>query len=208
MHILKGSHVAKPPSYRKCSIWRYSSDLYQTAHSFYCLCTKDVYHHGCYLWTQNLGIYLLQLQLLSPLSSSHLLSHLPSATLYWHVFVRSSFPFPWHLTMEVVAVFFFALPLFLLSLETKKNLFIFLCTRHAIYSVPSTECGSVFEAVLICEETETWLDTAIYLIYFVVVWDTSVSRTYFTFIITQTPLLQYKCCPYFSHYSLYLFRNL
>lgn len=46
--------------------------------------------------------------LLSPLFSSHLLSLifplLSAATLYWHVFVLSFHPFPWHLTMEVVAV--------------------------------------------------------------------------------------------------------
>lgn len=50
-------------------------------HPFYLpLCTKDVFHYSCYLWTQNLDIYLLQLpsSLLSSLISSPLSSLLPS----------------------------------------------------------------------------------------------------------------------------------
>lgn len=179
--ILKGSLVASLVCVN--CIWRYSSGLPDcTASSFLLpLCTKDVYHYGCYLWTQNLDIYLLLLNssplhslFSSPVSSlspplcCHTLltcvcALVPSFSLaldngsggcFWYLFFfRSAFVPP-------------------LPGNKQKKLLSFFSTRHAIYSVPSTKCGCVCEAVLIFEETETWLDTAIYLIYCVIVWDT------------------------------------
>lgn len=81
--------------------WRCSGVLSEREASSFLLplCTEDVFNNGCYLWTQNLDIYLLRLHS-SPLSS-HLISSLifpplSAATLYWHVFVLHFFPFLWH----------------------------------------------------------------------------------------------------------------
>ena len=159
---------------------RYSSDLTDSAasSSLLRLCTEDVFHYGCYLWTHNLDIYLLGLPsfLLSspliPLISALLVSLLPHSTdmclCSRSILLLGTWQWKrWLFLVFFLFFFFFALSLFLLSLETtKKNVtFISLCTRHAIHSVPSTKCGSVFEAVLIWGETETGLDAVIFLIH-------------------------------------------
>ena len=115
MCILTGNHVAKPQSELHLKIYQRC-----TASSFLLpLCTKYVFHCSCYLPTQNPS------PLPSPLLSSHLLSHLstPSCCHTTLTCVCALVPsFPWHLTMAVSGFpFFFALPLFPLSLKTKKK---------------------------------------------------------------------------------------
>ena len=134
-------HSGSRPRMWKPVIWRYRSDLADCrapSSPTASVCS------GClplWLLSVNPEISTFISCSSSPLSllfSSHLLSNLSSPVsllphFHWHVFVLSFHPPPWHLTMEVVAVsgflfpfsffFFFllALPLFFLSLETKKN---------------------------------------------------------------------------------------
>lgn len=195
-------HSRSRPHMWNPAIWRYRSDLADgRAPSFSAASVCS----GCLpLWLLSVNpeistIIPCSSTPLSLLFSSHLSSSLifpllsPLPHFYWHVFVLSFHPPPWHLTMEVVAVSGFLFPFFLCWhclcssspwKPKRTQLLSFSCTRHAILSVPSTKCGSVFEAVLICKETETWLDTAICLIY-VIVWDTPMNRLSFTSVVKQ-----------------------
>ena len=131
-------HSRSRPHMWNPAIWRYRSDLADgRAPSFSAASVCS----GCLpLWLLSVNpeistIIPCSSTPLSLLFSSHLSSSLifpllsPLPHFYWHVFVLSFHPPPWHLTMEVVAVsgflfpFFFvlALSLFFLSLETKKN---------------------------------------------------------------------------------------
>lgn len=83
--------------------------------------------------------------------------------------------------LEVVAVLvafpFYGLPLFFFCFDKKKK-----GTSCAIYSVPNTTCGCVFEAVLICEDAET----AIYFIYFEIVLDAHSSSSLWSMLLPFT----------------------
>lgn len=98
--ILKGCLIESFHLIWNTTNWRNGEDFAgcTASSSLLPLCIEDVYHYGCYLWTQNLDIYLLQLLSTALFSSPpHFSSPLSAATLYWHVFVLSFHPFPWHL---------------------------------------------------------------------------------------------------------------
>lgn len=155
-------------------IWQWFPQTCEASFFLLPLYSKDVFHYDCYLWTQNLDIYLLQLNSSPPsshlissfMSPASLLSHFTDMCLCSHsILFLGAWQRKWWLFLVFVSFSFFALPLFFCSLETKKDLFILfilLCRAHNV-----NLSWNFYRS----EETETQLDVAIYLDFFVFVYE-------------------------------------
>lgn len=155
-------------------IWQWFPQTCEASFFLLPLYSKDVFHYDCYLWTQNLDIYLLQLNSSPPsshlissfMSPASLLSHftdmclcalIPSFSLaldngsggcFWYSFLS-----------------FFCTAFVLLFPGNQKNLFILFILSCRAHNVNLS--WNLYRS----EETETQLDVAIYLDFFVFVYE-------------------------------------
>lgn len=139
-------------------IWQWFPQTCEASFFLLPLYSKDVFHYDCYLWTQNLDIYLLQLNSSPPsshlissfMSPASLLSHFTDMCLCSHsILFLGAWQRKWWLFLVFVSFFFLHCLCSSVPWKPKKSFYPF------YPFMLSTQCESVLESLSIWGNWDT-----------------------------------------------------